>query len=64
MGQGPTRRDQQNHEDEQDRAGRLPSLEEQTPGLDEAQEEKTRRDAEAYFAREGQEERGDTARQS
>ena len=32
-------------------AGRLPSLEEQTPGLDTAQVEQTDKDAEAFFAR-------------
>lgn len=37
-------------------AGRLPSLEAQTPGLDVQQEEQTARDAQAFFSREGDQE--------
>lgn len=35
---------------ESEQAGRLPSLEEQTPGLDTEQDARTLRDAKAYYA--------------
>jgi hypothetical protein len=41
-----------------DEAARLPSLEEQTPGLDRAQDEKTLKDARAFYG--AQDNRGDT----
>ena len=43
-------RDEQNDE-RGESAGRLPSLEEQTPGLDAAQVAQTDADAEAFFAK-------------
>jgi hypothetical protein len=39
-------------EERGDMAGRLPSLEEQTPGLDTAQVQQTDKDAEAFFSKE------------
>lgn len=38
-------------EERGDMAGRLPSLEEQTPGLDTAQVQQTDKDAEAFFSK-------------
>lgn len=40
--------------EENEKAGRLPSLEEQTPGLDTEQDARTLRDAEAYYAGAGE----------
>ncbi len=43
-----------------EQAGRLPSLEEQTPGLDTEQEHQTEADAHAFFEREGGEGDGES----
>ncbi len=40
--------------EENEKAGRLPSLEEQTPGLDTAQDARTLRDATAYYGDAGE----------
>ena len=42
--------DAKDRAEESEKAGRLPSLEEQTPGLDTEQDARTLRDAEAYYA--------------
>ncbi len=40
--------------EENEKAGRLPSLEEQTPGLDTEQDARTLRDAKAYYGDAGE----------
>lgn len=40
--------------DESEKAGRLPSLEEQTPGLDTEQDARTLRDAKAFYGAAGE----------
>ncbi len=45
--------DAKDRAEESEKAGRLPSLEEQTPGLDTEQDARTLRDAEAYYGAAG-----------
>ncbi len=46
--------DAKDRTEESEKAGRLPSLEEQTPGLDTEQDARTLRDAKAYYGDAGE----------
>ncbi len=46
--------DTKDHAEESEKAGRLPSLEEQTPGLDTAQDARPLRDAKAFYGGAGE----------